>query len=111
MTKLTLHPMKELRIIVQGENLKYVTDMLIDIDTSGYTIFDNISGKGHHGVHASRSGGLYNEMEGLVMVLSVVPEEKVDPILSGLAPIFGKNTGVVFVSDVSVSRKEYFDKK
>ena len=28
MTDLTLHPMKEIRIIIQGEHLKFATDLL-----------------------------------------------------------------------------------
>lgn len=109
MTKLILHPMKEVKIIIEGEQLKYVTDILEDIETSGYTVFQNISGKGHHGLHAAgAANSMFNEMEGLVMILTVVPEDKVDPILAGLSPVFEKDTGVIFVSDVSVSRREYF---
>jgi len=40
--------------------------------------------------------------------MTVVPEEKVEPILAGIQPIFDRHTGVMFVSDVSVSRGEYF---
>lgn len=109
MTKLILHPMKEVKIIIEGEQLKFVTDILDEIETSGFTIFQNISGKGHHGLHAAgAASSMINEMEGLVMILTVIPEDKVDPILAGLSPVFEKDTGVIFVSDVSVSRKEYF---
>ncbi len=44
------------------------------------------------------------------MIMTVVPEEKVQPILAGLGPFFERYAGVMFVADVSVSRQEYFGK-
>jgi nitrogen regulatory protein PII len=106
MTGLTLHPMKEIRIIIQGEHVKFATDLLDSIKATGYTIFHNISGKGHHGFHTAHP--MFNEMDSLVMLVTVVPEGKVEPILAGLHPLFDRYTGVMFVSDVAVSRAEYF---
>lgn len=105
MTDLTLHPMKEIKIIIQGEDLKFVTDLLDDKAT-GYTIIHNISGKGHHGFHTAHA--MFNEMDSIVMLMTVVTAEKVEPILAGLKPLFEHHTGVMFVSDVAVSRVEYF---
>ena len=104
MNGLTLHPMKEIRIIIQGEQVKYVTDLLDNIKATGYTIIHNISGKGHHGFHTAHP--MFNEMDSLVMLMTVVPQEKVEPILAGLKPIFDRYSGVMFVSDVAVSRRE-----
>jgi hypothetical protein len=36
--------------------------------------------------------------------------DKVEPILAGLRPLFERHSGVMFVSDVAVSRQEYFGK-
>ena len=87
MSNLTLHPMKEIRIIIQGEHLKFATDLL-DNKATGYTII--------------------HEIDSIVMLMSVVAPEKVEPILAGLKPLFDRYTGVMFVSDVAVSRVEYF---
>lgn len=106
MNDLTLHPMKEIRIIIQGEHLGFVTELLDNVKSTGYTIISNISGKGHHGFHAAHP--MFNEMDSLQMVMTVVQEEKVEPILAGLKPLFGRYPGVMFVSDVAVSRREYF---
>jgi len=106
MTNLTLHPMKEIRIILQGEQMKFTTDLLDHVQATGYTILHNISGKGHHGFHTAHP--MFNEMDSLVMLMAVVPQEKVEPILAGLKPIFDRYPGVMFVSDVAVSRTEYF---
>src|SRR5512144_1163926 len=105
MTYLKLHAMKEIRIIIQGEHLKFATDLLDDKAT-GYTIIHNISGKGHHGFHTAHP--MFNEMESLVMLMTVVSQDRVDPILAGLKPLFERYPGVMFVSDVAVSRLEYF---
>jgi nitrogen regulatory protein PII len=105
MNDLALHPMKEIRIIIQGEHLKFATDML-DKKATGYTVIHNISGKGHHGFHTSHP--MFNEMDSIVMLMTVVAPEHVEPILAGLRPIFERHSGVMFVSDVAVSRVEYF---
>jgi nitrogen regulatory protein PII len=105
MSDLTLHPMKEIRIIIEGEQLKFATDLL-DNKATGYTVVHNISGKGHHGFHTSHP--MFNEMDSIVMLMTVVTAENVEPILAGLKPLFARHTGVMFVSDVAVSRLEYF---
>ena len=106
MTGLTLHPMKELRIIVQGEQRGLVTELLDQVNVSGYTIVGNVSGKGHHGFHESHF--MFDDTESMVMIMTVVPEEKVEPILAGLRPLFDRYSGVMFVSDVAVTRRERF---
>src|SRR5574341_153975 len=106
---LILHPMKEVRVIVAGEHRLFVTELLDKVNASGYTIIGNISGKGHHGVHEAHF--MFSEQESLVMILAVVPADKVEPILAGLRPLFERYSGVMFVSDVAVSRQEYFGTK
>jgi nitrogen regulatory protein PII len=107
MSELTLHPMKEIRVIVAGEQRAFVTELL-EVQATGYTVIGNVSGKGHHGVREAHF--MFNEQESLVMIMTVVPEEKVEPILAGLRPLFARHSGVMFVTDVAVSRREYFGK-
>ncbi|HIE65811.1 MAG: P-II family nitrogen regulator [Nitrospira sp.] len=106
MTSLVLHPMKEVRVIIPGEEQSFVIQILDTLKISGYTIIKNLSGKGRHGFHVSHP--MFDETESLLMIMTVVPEEKVPPILSGLAPILDRDMGVMFVSDVAVSRLEHF---
>src|SRR5919112_5598473 len=103
---LTLHPMKEIRVIVSGDNRPFVTDLLDRVQATGYTIIGNVSGKGHHGVREAHF--MFSEQESLEIMMTVVPEEKVQPILAGLRPLFERHSGVMFVTDVAVSRSEYF---
>ncbi|HJR75389.1 MAG TPA: P-II family nitrogen regulator [Nitrospiraceae bacterium] len=106
MIGLTLHPMKEIKIIVQGDQLRFVTELLDRTGATGYTIINNVSGKGHHGYHEGHL--LFNDRSSQVIVFTVVPEEKVQPILAGLGPLFNRHSGAMFVSDVAVSRREHF---
>ncbi|MFO0775198.1 MAG: DUF190 domain-containing protein [Nitrospiraceae bacterium] len=108
MSGLTLHPMKEIRVVVAGEHRPFVTDLFDKMEASGYTIIGNISGKGHHGVREAHF--MFSEQESLVMIMTIVPTEKVEPILAGLRPLFDRHSGVMFVADVAVSRREYFGK-
>ena len=106
---LTLHPMKEIRVIVAGEHRAFVTDLLDRMKATGYTIIGNVSGKGHHGVREAHF--MSSEQESLEIILTVVPEEKVEPIFAGLRPLFERHSGVMFVADVAVSRQEDFGRK
>jgi nitrogen regulatory protein PII len=106
---LTLHQMKEIRVIVAGEHRSFVTELLDQVKATGYTIIGNVSGKGHGGMHQAHF--MFSEQESLEIIMTVVPEEKVNPILAGLRPLFDRHSGVLFVTDVAVNRKEYFGKK
>ena len=106
MTNLTLHPMKEVKIVVEVEHLKLVTELLDRVGATGYTIINNVSGKGHDSYHESHM--LFNDSSSLVILFTVVPQERINPILTALTPLFSKESGAMFVSDVAVSRREYF---
>lgn len=107
MSALKLHPMKEIKIIIEGEHMHFVTDVLDRIKASGYTIFNNLSGKGHSGFHEGHM--MFNDTSSLIMILTIVPEEKLDPILSGLKPFLERHSGSLFVIDACVLRPDHFD--
>ena len=102
MKNLNLSPLKKLEIILEGEQLEFATDLLDHAGVKGYTIVNNLSGKGSHGFHEGHL--MFNEEEVLVMVIAAVPEEKVTPLLEGFEPFFNKHSGVVFISDIQVTR-------
>jgi len=106
MSGLILHPMKEIKIIIEGEHLRFVSDLLDKVKATGYTVISNISGKGHHGFHEGHL--MFNDTSSQVMIFTVVPVEMVEPILAGLGPLFNRHSGSMFVSDVAVSRRDRF---
>ena len=98
--------MKKVEIIIRGQYQKEVEALLDRVHVSGYTIIPNISGKGHHGLHEGHL--MFNDMHSMVMIITVLPKEKVDTVLAGVTPMFEHHSGVVFVSDVTVVRRDYF---
>jgi nitrogen regulatory protein PII len=102
MKDLNLNPLKKLEIILGGEHQTHATDVLDRAGVKGYTIINNLSGKGSHGFHEGHL--MFNEDDVLVMIIAAVPESLVRPILEGLAPFYNEHSGVVFISDIHVTR-------
>lgn len=102
MSKIKLSPLKKLEIVLGGEHVGFATDLLDRASVKGYTIVNNLSGKGSQGFHEGHL--MFNEDDVLVMVIAAIPEQQVDPILEGLEPFFTEHSGVVFVSDIQVTR-------
>lgn len=102
MQELDHSSMKKLEIIVQGEYQDFVLDLLDRATVTGYTVVHNLSGKGRHGSHEGHL--MFNEDDVLVMIITVVPEGLAAAILEGLTPFFNKHMGVVFTSEIQVTR-------
>lgn len=101
-----LHPMKKVEIIVYGEYEQMVASMMKEAKLQGYTLLRNVSGLGHHGFHEGKQ--FFNDKATLVMFIAVAPQNAISTIAFGLKELFKENSGVMFVSDVSVARVDYF---
>ncbi|MEA2720073.1 MAG: hypothetical protein QOJ39_1937 [Candidatus Eremiobacteraeota bacterium] len=97
MRRRILNTMKRLEIVLERDQLPMVCRVISEHAT-GYTVIPDVTGFGHHG---HREGDL-------VVVVSVVTRDHVDPILDMLVPLLNRRSGVVLVTDVSVLRGEYF---
>ncbi|HEY9200415.1 MAG TPA: P-II family nitrogen regulator [Gammaproteobacteria bacterium] len=102
MKNLKFSPLKKLEIILEGEYQAFATDILDRIGVKGYTIINNLSGKGSHGFHDGHL--MFNEDDVLIMIIAAVPEPMVEPIMQGFAPFYNEHSGVVFISDIQVTR-------
>ncbi len=102
MKNLKFSPLKKLEIILEGEYQAFATDILDRIGVKGYTIINNLSGKGSHGFHDGHL--MFNEDDVLIMIIAAVPEQIVEPIMQGFAPFYNEHSGVVFISDIQVTR-------
>ena len=102
MNHLNLSPVKKIEIILEGAHQEFATDLLDRAGVTGYTIVGNLSGKGRHGFHEGHL--MFNEDAVLIMIIVAVPGELVEPILEGFSLFFNSHTGVVFISDIQVSR-------
>lgn len=106
MKEMNFSQLKKLEIILEGEHQEFATDLLDHAGVKGYTIINNLSGRGSHGFHGGHL--MFNEEAVLIMIIAAVPEQLVNPILEGYAPFFNKHSGVVFVSDIQVTRMGKF---
>ena len=102
MKNMKFNHLKKLEIIIEGEYQEFATDLLDRIGVKGYTILNNLSGKGSHGFHDGHV--MFNEDDVLIMIIAAVPESLVSPIMQGFAPFYNEHSGVVFVSDIQVTR-------
>lgn len=106
MNELGLTRMAKIEVVVRGEDVDVVRDLLHASAVSGWTSLSGVSGFGHHGSHEGRL--LFNERAGLVMVIAVLPHDRADTVVTGLRALFTDRPGVMFVSDTWVSRPDYF---
>lgn len=105
-SKVTWHRMKKIEVIVSGKNERLISNMLNNANISGFTLLRNVSGKGHNGFHEGKL--LFNDKAVLVMFIAVASEEAIESIALGMKSLLAKNSGVMFISDVSVARVDYF---
>jgi nitrogen regulatory protein PII len=102
----TLYTMKKVEIIVHGEDLTLVQDLMGEAEVTGYTLIRDVAGLGHSGFHEGRL--LFNEQASLVMVIAVAPQEAIQTVIAGLKTLFERHSGVMFVSDTQVARLSHF---
>jgi nitrogen regulatory protein PII len=101
-----LTPMAKIEVIVDGDQVPAVRDLFLGAGATGYTALGGVSGFGHSGYHEGRLH--FNDRAGLAMLITVVPTEKVEPLVAGVRRLLDDHHGVVFVNETQVSRPEYF---
>lgn len=101
-----LHPMTKVEVVVEGRDGDQVRAIFDRVGATGFTMLGNVAGVGHHGVHEGRLA--FNDRDGLVMFITVVPDERRDDLVERLRTLLANRPGVMFVSDTRVSRPEYF---
>ena len=105
-SNIKLNKMLKIEVVVSGENQEAVTNMMQEAGVSGYTVLANVSGYGHNGLHEGRL--LFNDKASLVMIMAVAPELIINNVAKGLKTLLEGQSGVMFVSEVSVARLTYF---
>lgn len=101
-----LAPMTKVEVVVRGEDVVAVEGVFAAAGARGFTGVTGVSGLGHDGYHQGRL--LFNDQAGLSLLITVVPGDREEPLLAGLRALFEECSGVMFVSDVYVSRPDYF---
>ncbi len=101
-----LTKMTKIEVVVAGEHAPAVREQFQSAGATGFTSVSGVSGLGHHGYHQGRL--LFNQQAALEMLITVVPEAKVEALTAGLRRLLEDSPGVMFVTDTYVSRPEYF---
>jgi len=101
-----LTAMTKIEVVVGGEESAAVAALFAEVGATGFTAVSNVSGLGHDGYHQGRL--LFNDRNGLVLLMVVLPSDRVADLLDGLRAFLASRPGVLMVSDTSVSRPEYF---
>lgn len=101
-----LTAMTKIEVVVGGDDAAAVTDLFAAVGATGFTAVSNVSGLGHGGYHEGRL--LFNDRNGLALLIVVLPEERVKALLDGLKPLLAQRPGVLMVTDAYVSRPDYF---
>ena len=106
MTAPPLTKMTKIEVVVAGSDAPAVRELIQSVGATGFTSLSGVSGLGHGGYHQGRL--LFNQQAALELLITVVPEDKVDALLAGLRPLLDASSGVMFVTETYVSRPDYF---
>jgi nitrogen regulatory protein PII len=106
MTAPVLTKMTKIEVVVSGSDAHAVRELIQSVGATGYTSLSGVSGLGHNGYHQGRL--LFNQQATLELIITVVPEDKAEPLLAGLRPLLDASSGVMFVTETFVSRPDYF---
>lgn len=101
-----LTPMVKIEVVVTGEDLPLIQEVITSAGGSGYTVLSGVSGLGHHGFHQGRLH--FNDRDVLQMLVTVLPPDRAEAVIEPLRELFAERPGVMFVTDTYVSRPEYF---
>ena len=101
-----LTSMARIEVVIAGEHVPRVRDHLLAAGATGFTAINGVAGFGHGGEHAGRL--LFNDRNSLTLLISVVPMDRVQPIVAGVRELLDAHHGVMFVSETHVSRADYF---
>lgn len=87
---------KKLEIIVDSLRLKQVIKALEANGINGYTIVDDIRGKGERGV---QGGGSFSEAFENSYLITTCPPDLLEQITNTLRPLLEEGGGVCFITD------------
>jgi nitrogen regulatory protein PII len=87
----------KVEIITDALEVENVTKLLDEIGVSGYSIIEDVIGKGHRGV---RSGDELTDLFKNTYIMVVCNEVEMHKIVEAIRPIIKKFGGMCIVSDV-----------
>ncbi len=97
---------KRVEITIEAPMQKRLTNALNEAGITGYTLLPVLGGNGRSG-DWSREGQI-SRASGMVQVICIIREERVDELLDAAYAIVERHIGVICVTDCEVLRAERF---
>ncbi|GAA2012595.1 MULTISPECIES: P-II family nitrogen regulator [Micrococcales] len=101
-----LTEMTKVEFVVPGRDAPSIRALITAAGATGYTAVSGVSGIGHHGQHSGAL--LFNDYDTLTMLITVLPPERAEELITAARELFTTCSGVMFVTDTYVSRPDYF---
>lgn len=92
-----MNSLKKIEIITNSFDLKKIAKLLDKLQISGYTIIDDVKGKGARGIQ--EADGFTDLFTNSYLMTACNPEE-LDKIIKAIRPVLKSGGGVAFVSDI-----------
>ena len=100
------HKAKRVEIIIEAPMERRLTEALIDADITGFTVLPVQGGSGASGAWTRE--GQVSRAGGMVAVICIVREDRLNRLLEAAFAIVERHIGVVCVTDCEVLRAERF---
>lgn len=100
------HTAKRIEITIEAPMQRRLTEALQAADITGYTLLPVLGGSGRSG-EWSREGQI-SSAGGMVQLICILREEKLEQLLEAVLPVLNRHIGVVCVTDCEVLRAERF---
>ena len=103
---MTMHAAKRVEITIEAIMERRLTEALESAGVTGYTIMPVSGGSGRSG-RWSREGQI-GRAGGMVVVVCIVREERLEPMLEAAFAVVEPQIGVIAITDAQVLRAERF---
>jgi nitrogen regulatory protein PII len=101
-----MHKAKRVEIIIEAVMERRLTDALVGVGVTGFTVLPVSGGSGRSG-QWSREGQV-SRASGMVAVICLIRPERLDGLLEAVFAVVERHIGVVNITDTLVLRAERF---
>lgn len=99
------HRKRKVEIVVDAAHVESVIAIVEKHGAKGYTVIDEIHGKGHRGLRAGHD--IFAKGRNALVIVIASPAIG-DAILADAVALLRTRAGIAYASDVDVAREDYF---
>lgn len=93
-----MQAVKKVEIIISSLELKEVLEILDQSQVTGYTVFNNTSGKGDRGFSNDDLGEVFSNTSIMTVCMN---EEQLEKVIKNITPLLKRVGGVCLVTDTT----------